>query len=456
MLSENIYLYQQKKQKQPETKDSCLKNYRILEQIGSGSFGKIYKIQEKKTNKLFALKSVRKSLVQYNRKEHHIFIEKLMLQNIKNNLIVDLKMTFHDNTNIYFLLEYLPNKSLSNFIHERKMEEKEVRFFAAEIVNILELLQKKGIAHRDLKPENIMLDSKNHLKLIDFGTASSFKLKNKNNDLYFLFKQISKRFKKKYSKISNLIDPKKKNDEMTQNSKNKNWRLKETVGTSFYIAPESINCSDNVKGCDFWSFGIIIFKMLTGYYPFTGQDEEEIFSNILNRKFFMPPFLSENAKDLINRLLVVDPEERLGNGAAGNGFEDLKNHGFFKEINFEKISDLCFPFAKKNKLGVLNEVCCCSHAILKEKDDHIILTSEVKYRFFFLFWSPRKIILCKNGKLIIKKGNRIEKEIQIQKSKRVNYFKNRIMIGTSLLKSYDFILNKNQFGIWKSILNKFF
>lgn len=466
MLSKNIYLYQKKKVKKTSTASkTSLKNYRILSQIGIGAFGKVYKIQNKKTNEIFALKTIQKKKLSHNRKEHHIFIEKLILQNIKNSKIVDLKMTFQDEINIYFVLEYIPNKNLSEFIKERKLEENEVRFFTAEIISIIEILLRNGVVHRDLKPENFMLDNKNHLKLIDFGTATTFRLKNKNNDLYLLYKQISKKFKNKYSKFFEKLKNekikevlKKNKKEERKDKKKENWRVKETIGTIFYIAPECINCLDNIKGCDFWSLGIIIYKMLTGYYPFTGNDENEIFSNILKGKFFMPPFLSNLAKDLIKRLLIVDPEKRLGNGKFLNTFSDLKNHLFFKEINFDKINDLCFlKFAKKNKKNDLSQnKSSSSFAVLSEDSDKIVLRDNVKYRNFFIFWTKRELILYKDGRLVIKKGDKIEKEILIQKNLRINFFKTRIMIGTSILNSYDFNFNKKQVQIWQQNLKNFF
>ena len=366
-------------------------------------------------------------------------------------------MTFQDNTNIYFLLEYMPETNLSEFIQEEKLGENQARNLIAEIIKILEILQNKGIVHRDLKPENLMFDSCNHLKLIDFGAASIFKLKNKNNDLYNLFKETSKRFKKKYLKeVSFFLEENERNLEEVS----KNWRLKETVGTSYYISPESINCSDLISGCDFWSLGVIVYKMLTGFYPFTGQNQEEIFHQILNRQFFMPPYLSDTAKDLINRLLVVDPLQRLGNGKLLNTFQDLKNHAFFKEVNFDKIYQKNPLLAIKNKSIHLktnsNNSEYTSSFAFDNDENEILLSTETKYRKFFLFWTTRKIILLKNGKLIIKKNNIIEKEILINKKIRFNSFKTRIMIGVSIFNSYDFNFNKRNFKIWHRNLKKFF
>jgi serine/threonine protein kinase len=447
MFNKNIYLYHQKEEKE-DSSSSCLKNFSIMNKIGSGGYSQVYEIQHKKTKKNYALKTISKKFIQTNRKEHQVFVEKMVLQNLKDSRIVELRMTLQDNNNIYFVLELVSKKSLADILKDKLLEESTAVSFIAEIVNIIEVLQNQGISHRDLKPENLLLDSSNHLKLIDFGTACIFKQKNKNNELYYLYKDISKKFKNKYSKKLSLLFGENESEKELPN-----WRLSETVGTSFFISPESINCSSDLSGCDFWSLGVIIFKMLTGYYPFQGENEEEIFSNILNNNYQLPPFLSDSAKDLIQKLLVLDPEQRLGNGKIKNTFEDLKSHPFFEKNNlYKKIHLDEENLAKKNHTLPIN----ISSSAFLLNENQILLETKIKYRKIFFFWVKRTLVLYKDGRLVIKNGNIIEQEILINHEISTHFSKSKILIKTTFFKSFEFFFDNNNYEKWFNSIKSFF
>ena len=133
-------------------------------------------------------------------------------------------------------------------------------------------MHKHKIVHRDLKPENLLLDCKEKnasLKVIDFGTSRKFESK----------KKMTKR-----------------------------------LGTPYYIAPEVLNSNYDEK-CDVWSCGVILFILLCGYPPFSGKSEDEIMKKIKIGKFKFEPddwgHVSMDAKNLISRMLVVDPRKRF-------------------------------------------------------------------------------------------------------------------------------------------------
>ena len=105
-------------------------------------------------------------------KEHEVHIEKLVLTHLKSPYIIKFYQTFQDKLKLYFLLEYIPNGSLFEFMKkEKSISDKLARHFVAEIVQGLKYLREKEIVHRDLKPGNILLDENYHIKFIDFATS---------------------------------------------------------------------------------------------------------------------------------------------------------------------------------------------------------------------------------------------------------------------------------------------
>ena len=164
------------------TKDS-LKDYKIVKNIGEGAFGEVYLARSRDKEELSAIKSISKNFLRKQRKEHHVYQEKLILQSFDSPMIVKLFKTFQDEQKIFFVLENIPNGELSKCIRKKKtLSYIETMFVAAEVVQILEALHSKGVIHRDLKPENLMLDKDFHLKIIDFGTADVKLLPGVNED----------------------------------------------------------------------------------------------------------------------------------------------------------------------------------------------------------------------------------------------------------------------------------
>jgi len=156
------------------------------------------------------------------------------------------------------------------------------------------------VIYRDMKPENILLDAEGHIRLTDFGLS--------------------------YIGL----------------------RASTTCGTPQYIAPEVINESEYGKEVDFWGLGCIIFEMLSGKCAFDSEDgdRESIFTAILEGNVQYPEYLSKEAKDLISKLLCVNPAERLG----ANSVEEIKEHPFFNTIDWNKILQKKVPAPFKPNL----------------------------------------------------------------------------------------------------------
>lgn len=181
-------------------------------------------------------------------------------------------------------------KCFSIFKKHRRFSENLARFYASEIYLAISYLHKEGVIYRDLKPENIILDKVGHIKLIDFGLAKG-----------------------------NI------------NQKN----LTGTVcGTNEYIPPEVICGKKYGFNFDWWCFGNILYEMLFGYPAFNDQSKANLFKKIVSGEpTYKGANLSPEALDLLKGLLKKDPKERIKP-------EDIPNHPWFKDVNFDDISSM--------------------------------------------------------------------------------------------------------------------
>eukprot|EP00817_Percolomonadidae_sp_ATCC50343_P006995 CAMPEP_0117434446 /NCGR_PEP_ID=MMETSP0758-20121206/13688_1 /TAXON_ID=63605 /ORGANISM="Percolomonas cosmopolitus, Strain AE-1 (ATCC 50343)" /LENGTH=334 /DNA_ID=CAMNT_0005225879 /DNA_START=169 /DNA_END=1170 /DNA_ORIENTATION=+ len=172
-------------------------------------------------------------------------------------------------------------------VAEEKFEEAKSRRYFQQLVNAISHCHAQGIAHRDLKPENLLLGADDKIKITDFGLSTLAKGRHGK-------KQI----------------------------------LKTTCGTPNYVAPEVLR-EQGYEGfkADIWSIGVILFVMIAGYLPFDDADVETLFKKIESGKLVYPPFMSKEAKDLLQKMLMVDPEKRAT-------LNDIKKHQWFR-IGFQ-------------------------------------------------------------------------------------------------------------------------
>ncbi|KAI8147959.1 camp-dependent protein kinase 9 [Fennellomyces sp. T-0311] len=268
-----------------------LKDFELLDTLGTGTFGRVYLTKFKATSKFYAMKVLKKSEVVRLKQVQHLLWEKQILASVRFPFIVDLFCTFQDDTNLYMLLEYVVGGEL--FSHLRRagrFTNDMTRFYASEIVLAIEYLHSKDIIYRDLKPENLLIDHQGHIRLTDFGFA----------------KKIADR----------------------------TWTL---CGTPEYLAPEIIQSKGHGKAADWWALGILIFEMLAGYPPFFDDNSFGIYEKILAGKVQFPAHFDMLAKDLLKRLLVGDLTKRLGNLKGGS--EDVKRHRWFRGVDWIGLLD---------------------------------------------------------------------------------------------------------------------
>ncbi|PKU46914.1 ribosomal protein s6 kinase alpha-3 isoform x1 [Limosa lapponica baueri] len=252
--------------------------FELLKVLGQGSFGKVRNAGEILIHNKLTTLSLSNYIMVSCRKIHvYIYYKNRYL----NQLIAQnwSEMGMLDAINVILLS-----------IHVMFTED-DVKFYLAELALALDHLHSLGIIYRDLKPENILLDEEGHIKLTDFG----------------LSKESIDHEKKAYS----------------------------FCGTVEYMAPEVVNRRGHTQSADWWSFGVLMFEMLTGTLPFQGKDRKETMTMILKAKLGMPQFLSPEAQSLLRMLFKRNPANRLG--AGPDGVEEIKRHAFFSKIDWNKL-----------------------------------------------------------------------------------------------------------------------
>ena len=258
-------------------------NFILEQKLGEGTFGKVILGTHILTKEKVAIKILEKNRISHQDIKR-IETEINILKTIHHKNIIQLYSIMQTSESIYLIMEYAEGKELFDYIVEKKkLDEKEACNFYQQIINGIEYLHKLNIVHRDLKPENLLLDStKRKIKIVDFGLSIIY---------------------------------------------NKNQLLKTACGSPCYAAPEMIK-GNFYKGIniDIWSSGIILYAMICGYLPFDDKNDELLYSKIMKGEFIIPNFISDSGKDLINKILCVDPDKRIR-------IKDIKNHPWFKLIN---------------------------------------------------------------------------------------------------------------------------
>ncbi|XP_041115152.1 cAMP-dependent protein kinase catalytic subunit PRKX-like isoform X2 [Polyodon spathula] len=272
-----------------EQRSYKLDDFDTVSTVGTGTFGRVFLVKEKKTRGYFALKAMKIPDVIRLKQEQHVQNEKAVLSEVNHPFLIRLFWTHHDECFLYMLMDYVPGGELFSYLRNMgRFNNSTGLFYSAEIVCAIEYLHSKEIVYRDLKPENILLDRDGHIRLTDFGFAKK------------------------------LVD--------------RTWTL---CGTPEYLAPEVIQSKGHGRAVDWWALGVLIFEMLSGYPPFFDDNPFGIYQKILAGKIDFPRHLDFNVKDLIKKFLVVERTRRLGN--MKNGADDVKKHRWFKYIDWDAV-----------------------------------------------------------------------------------------------------------------------
>ena len=268
-----------------------IKDFDIIKELGCGSFGRVFLARHKKTKVQYAIKAIDKKN-KTNIEEKPYFRRELeVMYKIHHPNVVKLFGHFEDNHYCYFIMEYISKGNVYNLITLDKKKQLATKIVAQIIKDVISATyflhnMNPPIIHRDIKPENVLLNDGIVAKLTDFGW-------------------------------SNYIEEEKER--------------KTVCGTPIYLAPEIIKEKGHDEKVDIWCIGVLLFELITGTVPFQGKDIESLKSNILHLRISWPKEINKDAKDLISKILKLDPNERIT-------LEEMLEHPFFTKY---------FPDAQK-------------------------------------------------------------------------------------------------------------
>lgn len=248
--------------------DFFLSNYRLGKTLGIGSFGKVKVAEHILTGNKVAIKILNRKKIKQMDMEEKVKREIKILRLFMHPHIIRLYEVIETPTDIYVIMEYVRSGELFDYIVEKgRLVEDEARHFFQQIISGVEYCHRHMVVHRDLKPENLLLDSRANVKIADFG------LSNVMHDGHFLKTSCG----------------------------SPNYAAPEVISGRLYAGPE----------VDVWSCGVILYALLCGSLPFDDENIPNLFKKIKGGIYTLPSHLSPGARDLIPRMLLVDPLKRI-------------------------------------------------------------------------------------------------------------------------------------------------
>ncbi|CAN6708583.1 unnamed protein product [Malus baccata var. baccata] len=260
--------------------DTYLPNYKLGKTLGIGSFGKVKIAEHALTGHKVAIKILNRRKIKNMEMEEKVRREIKILRLFMHPHIIRLYEVIETPSDIYVVMEYVKSGELFDYIVEKgRLQEDEALYFFQQIISGVEYCHRSMVVHRDLKPENLLLDSKCNVKIADFG------LSNIMRDGHFLKTSCG----------------------------SPNYAAPEVISGKLYAGPE----------VDVWSCGVILYALLCGTLPFDDENIPNLFKKIKGGIYTLPSHLSPGARDLIPRMLVVDPMKRMT-------IPEIRHHAWFQ------------------------------------------------------------------------------------------------------------------------------
>ncbi len=250
-----------------------ISNYSICGQVGQGAYAAVKAAVHKATGQKVAIKVYEKYKIADSQRKTCVNREIRVLQRLTHKNIVQLYETIDTPRQLFLVMEMVKGSSLYSYVRSRpgrKLDQQECMRLFSQVVAGIEYCHKHNVVHRDIKLENLLLDEHHNVKIIDFG--------------FSIFAAADQ-------------------------------RLKIFCGTPSYMAPEIVSKKEYFgQPADMWSLGILLYTMLCGTFPFRGAGERELFRAIARCQFTYPPTVSAEARDIIGKMLRLDPQKRAAAG----------------------------------------------------------------------------------------------------------------------------------------------
>ena len=342
--------------------EPSLSDFTIKKELGKGSFGSVFLAMHKKTKANYAVKAIDKRNKTNEDGKPYFRREIEIMYKLRHPNIVRLFGNFEDENFCYFVMEYIPKGNLYNLIKENKnngLDKILVAKIMRDLINAIHYLHSLNppIIHRDIKPENILLTNDNKIKLTDFGWANYINYEDEQRSTF--------------------------------------------CGTPLYLAPEMIDKNGHGKEVDIWCLGVLLFELLVGVPPFTGKTKIDLIKNIMKIHILWPKFpkkdIDKDAKDLIIKILKVDPKQRIT-------LEEMVKHPFF----IKNIPE--YPSYLENAPFTNNKPYIISKDIPSD-DNNFIIAKRIN-----ISKSKKKLI---DPKLIDSKCNHISPRLYIKGKKNI-------------------------------------
>ena len=272
-----------------------LTDYDIGDTIKLIPHGKIKTARSKWTNELIVIKILKKAEIIKSNQTEHIFNELNIMPYLDHPFILKFVSFFQDVNYLYLAYEFLPGGDLfTKLKSDNKFTLEKSQFYIGQVIIALEYFHNHNIIYRNLKPENILINKNGYIKITDF--------------------------------------------ELVKKIEDRTYTL---CGTPGYMAPEIILNTGYGMGVDWWAVGILLYEMICGVDPFDDDSPMKIYENILEGKIKFSSDFDDKSKSLIKHLLERDVSKRYGN--LKYGVEDIKNHEFFNNLNWDKLLNQEIP-----------------------------------------------------------------------------------------------------------------
>ncbi|KAF7703967.1 putative spindle assembly checkpoint kinase like protein [Cucumispora dikerogammari] len=244
-----------------------IEDFELGKPLGYGKFGVVWLVKEKKSNYILALKIIKKKDIADDIKAIRQVRREIEIQmNIKSVFVLRMFGFFHDDINIYYMLEYAQGGELFSLLLKKgRYTDREGALITYQVIRGLQCMHEMGVIHRDLKPENILIGSDNIIKICDLGWA------------------VCNVTKKRVT----------------------------FCGTDEYLSPEIANKKNHSVAVDLWCLGILIYELLVGQTPFKSSSILSSTKDIKQTNLHFPRYISDDARDVLKKLLVIDPSKRL-------------------------------------------------------------------------------------------------------------------------------------------------